>query len=62
MTASGPGSWTEKRRRNSGCGCACLEWEVRGNEARNAGSRHFVDGLIPQAKEFRTHAVTHGAR
>ena len=34
--------------------CVRVVWsgnEVRGNEARNSGSRQFVEGLICQAKE-----------
>lgn len=34
--------------------------EVRGNEARNASTRQFVEGLVCQAKEFRMYVVIKG--
>lgn len=36
--------------------------EVRGNEARNAGSRQFVEDPICQAKDFRMCAVMKGSQ
>lgn len=47
------------------CVCVLVVWsgnEVRGNEARNSGSRQFVEDLICQAKESWMHAANKGSQ
>lgn len=62
MAGSGPESWNVLRRRRYVWMYIWSGEEVRGNEARNGGSRQFVEGPVCQAKEFRMYAVIKGSQ